>query len=70
MGRHANPSMTKSWKIHVDATIAGRVELLLLDPLTAKPRYGKRGELVNELLRKWVEEEEQKLKTAGAPVHA
>lgn len=41
------------WKLSLDASIAGRVENILMDPMTGKPRYGARARLVEELLKRW-----------------
>jgi len=54
MGRPPNPELTKAWKIIIDATLAGQIEFLLLDPLTAKPKHGARKELIEQLLREWL----------------
>lgn len=40
------------WKICVPSVLAAEVELRLFDPLTGKPKYGARGDLIVELLRK------------------
>lgn len=36
------------------ATLAGRIEAMLLDPIHAKPIYGRRGALIIGLLEHWV----------------
>lgn len=56
-GRRPNPEPSKTWKIHVKATTAGRVEAILFDPVKGKPTYGSRGELVNNLLERWIAEQ-------------
>ena len=43
----------KSWKIHLPATLAGRIEMHLADPLYNKPVYGARSELIIQLLSEW-----------------
>jgi hypothetical protein len=45
---------TVNWKIRVPASTAAQIELLVMDPLTRKPSYGKRSELVSELLRNYL----------------
>lgn len=56
-GRKPNPEMSKTWKVHVNATTAGRVEARLMDHSKGKPKYGSRGELINGLLERWLLEE-------------
>lgn len=56
MGRPLNPDLTKAWKIHLPATLAGTVELYLFDNIHGKPLYGSRSRLITELLSAWVEE--------------
>lgn len=58
MSRPFNPEMSKAWKIHIPATLAGRVEHRLLDPVSGKPAYGARNKLLTELLEKWLSEQE------------
>lgn len=57
MGRPNNPDLTKYWKICLPATLAGKVEFLLMDPLHKKPTYGARAKLITELLEQWVTEQ-------------
>lgn len=42
------------WKLHLPLDLAAEVELLLLDPLREKPKYGARNALVERLLREWL----------------
>jgi len=44
------------WKISLPATLAARIELLLLDPGKLKPEYGARSRLIVELLENWLDE--------------
>ena len=55
MGRPNNPDLTKYWKICLPATLAGTVELYLMDSIHKKPTYGARAKLITELLTEWVE---------------
>lgn len=48
-----NPSVP--WKVHVPATQAGKIELLLLDRARGKPLYGARNTLIVKLLDLWIE---------------
>lgn len=54
MPRRCNPDLSKDWKIVLPATLAGSVEFELLDPNTAKPRYGERSRLIAYLLGEWL----------------
>lgn len=58
LSRPLNPTLTKTWKIHLPATLAGRVEFILFDNLHKKPRYGTRGKLITELLEAWVKDQD------------
>ncbi len=51
MRRRAGTEATITWKIRVPASVGAQVELLVMDPLTRKPSYGKRSALVTKLLR-------------------
>lgn len=57
MGRPASAKRQKKWKVSIDAALAGAVELRLLDPLHKKPAYGKRSELIEQLLSDWLDKE-------------
>lgn len=56
-GRPRSTQGFVAWEVHLNADLAAQVELLLLDPLRNKPRYGARGKLVEKLLKGWVEEQ-------------
>lgn len=45
------------WYISMPSSLAAKVELLIYDPTTQKPKYGGRSGLVQMLVRKWVEEQ-------------
>lgn len=53
-GRPLNPHLRAEWKLSVRATIAARVDLLLEDPVTRKPKYGARSKLIEGLLEQWL----------------
>lgn len=42
--------------VEIPESLAAEVELLLFDPVRGKTRYGARQRLIENLLRKWVEE--------------
>lgn len=52
---HVDPPTT--FTINLPSSLAGKLELLLYDPISGKPKYGGRSQLVQELLRKWVDEQ-------------
>lgn len=45
---------------YISQPLADRMNLILLDPFTQKPRYGSLSQLLEKLIAKWVEEVEQK----------
>ncbi len=45
------------WDVHINAALAAEVEMLSWDPMTKKPRYGSRKELLESLLRRWISEQ-------------
>lgn len=45
------------WKLSIPSSLAARIELRLVDPLTGKPKHGARSRLVNELLRAWLSQQ-------------
>lgn len=51
------------WKLYLPATVASQVELLLFDPLREKIRHGARNELVEQLLREWLEKQKVSAET-------
>lgn len=53
-GRPKDTDPSVEWKIHVRGSTAAKVELLLLDPMRKKVKYGARGDLINFLLEEWV----------------
>lgn len=57
MPRPLNPDLRIPWKISMPATLAGRVEWLLMSPIHGKPIYSSRGKLIIALLERWVAEQ-------------
>ncbi len=57
MGRPFNPDLSKPWKLNMPATLAGKVEYVLLDPVHSKPIYAARNRLVVSLLEWWLARE-------------
>lgn len=57
MGRPVNDDLIKPWKVSLPATLAGRVEFMLRDPIHNKALYGARAELLEKLLEWWIARE-------------
>lgn len=49
------------------ATLAGKVEYLLLDPVHCKPIYGSRNQLITSLLEWWIAREAGRPETVHVP---
>ena len=58
MARPFNPDLSTPWKLNMPATLAGKVEYLLLDPIHSKPIYASRNKLVVSLLEWWLAREQ------------
>lgn len=58
MSRRQLPDLTKPWRIHLPATLAGKIEYKLFDPILSKPQYGARSKLLVSLLEYWLAREE------------
>lgn len=54
MPRPPNPDLIKPWKTNLPATLAGKIEYLLHDPIHNRPRYAARGFLIERLLNVWL----------------
>lgn len=54
MPRPMNDDLYARWKLVVPATLAGRIEYMLTDPVHQKPIYGSRTRLVSALLENWI----------------
>lgn len=48
----------KCWKIFLPATLAGKLEFMLRDPIHNKPIYGARARLFESLASRWIAEQE------------
>jgi hypothetical protein len=53
-GRPKNSVPSVRWTVYVPLTIAAEVELILLDPTREKIKYAARNDLIEELLRDWL----------------
>ena len=49
---HADPPT--EWKVSIPTSVAARIELLLSDALTGKPKHGARARLITTLLTEWL----------------
>lgn len=52
--RRPDRDLIVKWKVNIPATTAGRVELMLLDPVLNKPIYAARSKLIEALLENWI----------------
>lgn len=64
-GRKPYSEIRVQWKLYLPLSLAAEVELLLLDPLREKVKYGARNELIEKLLREWLEKQKVDLTTGG-----
>jgi len=53
-----NDDLIRPWKLSMPATLAGRIEFALLDPITGKTKYGSRNTLIVKLLERWLAEQQ------------
>lgn len=58
MSRPFNEDLSTPWKILMPATLAGKIEYLLLDPIHQKSIYGARNKLLVSLLQWWLAREQ------------
>lgn len=56
VGKPRKPYLRADWKLSLPAELASRIDLMLEDPLTRKPRYAARARLMEGLLRRWIAE--------------
>lgn len=54
MPRHKSPEPFIRWTVLIPAALAAEIEMLFFDPIHGKPHYGKRSELITELLRAYL----------------
>lgn len=53
-----NDDLIRPWKLSMPATLAGKIEFALLDPITGRTKYGARNTLVVKLLERWLAEQQ------------
>lgn len=59
-GRRPSEIPMVKWKVSLPTPLAAEIEILLYDPLTGRPQYGGRSQLIETLLRTWVAKERNK----------
>lgn len=59
--------LQRPWKLNLSASVAGKVEYLLTDPITKKPIYGARKALVEGLIEWWIAKEEGRVPLPSVP---
>lgn len=57
LGRKPRAIPRSEKHIRIREDIMATVDLLLLDPMRAKVKYGKRSDLIEDLLRQWIDEQ-------------
>lgn len=65
LGRKPYTEPRAEWKVYLPSSLAAEVELLLIDPLREKVKYGARNELLEKLLRDWLQKEKEKASATG-----
>lgn len=53
-GRPRVPYLRVDFKVSLPAALAAEIDLMFVDPLTNRPRYGARAKLVQALLEGWL----------------
>lgn len=53
-GRPRATELRADWKLSISARLAALVEMQLQNPITKKAGYGKRSELIEQLLKEWL----------------
>ena len=62
-GRPANAVPTVKWDVYLRSDLAAQIELLLLDPMREKVKYGARGKLIEQLLSEWLEKQKAAMRS-------
>jgi hypothetical protein len=61
-GRKKHHDQPEQWQVSIPSSIAEPIADLLMDPLSKKIAYGARAKLVTKLLKRWLREEQTKMK--------
>jgi hypothetical protein len=56
-GPKAKRDRPRRWDIYIPGSIAAKVDLLLMNPLTGKIKRGSRTNLITELVQRWLREQ-------------
>lgn len=64
MPRPKRPDKPVRLHVVLPQSLFARFELLLHDPIRNKARYGERSEIIESLVRGWVEEREKEIEPA------
>ena len=54
VGRPANAIPTVGWRLYIPIDLAAEIEMLCLDPVTQRQKYGARAKFVEEALRQYL----------------
>lgn len=68
MPRPMNDDLYIRWKLVIPATLAGKIEYMLTDPVHQKPIYGSRTKLISALLENWIAQQQGKVGDMLPPV--
>ncbi len=56
-GRKAQDEQKVPYNALIPEGLAAKIDLLLLNPMTGKIKYGARSQLIEKILRRWLEEQ-------------
>lgn len=68
MARTGRPKLQEEvtrWEVRIPKAVAAEVELLLLDPVTGDVTYGKRNQLITQLLNQWLDNQRRNVLTSN-----
>lgn len=55
MARPRSPLEPEAWKLYIPAALKAKMDLILRDPRTGKPKYAERSRIVTQLLETWLD---------------
>ena len=53
-GRKQHHESSTAWSFRLPSDLCAKVDLLLLDPISGRVKYGSRTQLIETLLRQWL----------------
>ena len=56
-GRPRVPYLRVDFKVSLPAALAAEIDLIFVNPLTNRPKYGARARLVTSLLQQWLDQQ-------------